>query len=151
MESSKIVHIEIGDDEACEKTRVQILDTVGIEKNMLSVLTGGKIPEENVPREAQKTINRNKVVSPKIKVQRVEESRRCTTYKCEHCTVVFTTSKEFKYHCKSKHGVTHPYKCEHCDNVYTHKAALNVHVRVHTNDRPFSCDECGMCGILFYF
>ena len=37
------------------------------------------------------------------------------------------------------------YECEYCKKLFKRVAELTVHIRVHTNERPFECKTCGKC------
>jgi uncharacterized Zn-finger protein len=35
-----------------------------------------------------------------------------------------------------------PYSCDSCKKSFSRKSHLITHVRVHTGDKPYKCDEC---------
>jgi len=41
--------------------------------------------------------------------------------------------------------INRKYKCKICDYRAKNRKYLKNHVRKHTNDRPFECDQCGKC------
>ncbi|XP_039192496.1 zinc finger protein 287-like [Crotalus tigris] len=41
------------------------------------------------------------------------------------------------------HTQERPYKCMECGKSFTKKRNLNVHERIHTGERPYKCMECG--------
>ncbi|XP_076153602.1 uncharacterized protein LOC143136813 [Alosa pseudoharengus] len=62
-------------------------------------------------------------------------------YKCPECPAAFPCLPSL-----TRHGVAHrterSYPCS-CGKSFTYKGALLSHQRVHSNERPFLCDDCG--------
>ena len=72
---------------------------------------------------------------------RRHRDHRFRTKKCQICN---KKARDLEKHMRMNHMEKKPYKCDFCDNRYrTNNNRLN-HMRVHTQERPFLCDQCGI-------
>ena len=70
-------------------------------------------------------------------------------HRTEKAFICPTCSKAFKTNCALvAHQQWHldydarSLECEYCDKKFFRKIALVEHLRVHTGERPFKCDQC---------
>ncbi|XP_055372927.1 zinc finger protein ZFP2-like [Condylostylus longicornis] len=67
-------------------------------------------------------------------------TKRDFRFKCSYCERIFRTNCQLQYHIKI-HTNDRPYKCENCPAAFTMASYLKAHnINKHTEDRPFSCE-----------
>ncbi|CAG7815541.1 unnamed protein product [Allacma fusca] len=61
---------------------------------------------------------------------------------CSICSAVFPTRNQLNRHVKLLHKDSPHYPCPHCPYLALHPGKLNIHLTVHTGDKPHVCDIC---------
>ncbi|KAH8396529.1 hypothetical protein KR215_000263, partial [Drosophila sulfurigaster] len=60
---------------------------------------------------------------------------------CPYCGITASTKGNLKNHIRTHTG-ERPYKCEECPKRFVQASALIVHRRCHTGETPFACRKC---------
>lgn len=65
-------------------------------------------------------------------------------YVCSFCSLGFYKKYEMNDHVRQFHTMETPFKCEFegCNKSFARKKNLNIHRRIHTGERPYSCTLC---------
>ena len=61
---------------------------------------------------------------------------------CSYCGSSFSRNSHLQVHLRIHTG-DKPFKCEHCGKSFIQNSNLQVHLRTHTGDKPFKCEHCG--------
>ncbi|XP_072394785.1 uncharacterized protein [Diabrotica undecimpunctata] len=71
----------------------------------------------------------------------LNDSRKGKQQKCNVCDKVLSSASSYYVHMK-KHSNNKPYQCIQCDASFCRKPYLEVHMRTHTGEKPFECNLC---------
>ncbi|CAL1526478.1 unnamed protein product, partial [Lymnaea stagnalis] len=65
--------------------------------------------------------------------------------KCRHCGYQANICAELRRHTTTEHNDPKPFYCtyEGCTFRQTKYSAVVCHMRIHTNEREYTCDKCG--------
>ncbi|CAL8121442.1 unnamed protein product [Orchesella dallaii] len=63
-------------------------------------------------------------------------------FNCPKCSASFSSISSRRTHLIRKHDVGVQHRCVVCNKSTSGKLALEVHMRTHTNEKPFSCSIC---------
>jgi uncharacterized Zn-finger protein len=111
------------------------------------------VPLEQVKQSMQRVVGRSEADSRKLPVEDDREDLELTeclkkihNFKCSHqaCGKAFNSRTALGYHLKT-HTTERRYVCDQCGKKFLTNGALKVHQRLHTDDRPYECKFPG-CG-----
>lgn len=72
-----------------------------------------------------------------------EKNRDIKMFSCDECGKMFSQKISLQYHTIYVHGGERKAACPHCDYKAPDKAKLSLHMRTHSQIRPYICNVCG--------
>ena len=69
--------------------------------------------------------------------------RKRGQHECDVCEKVFVSASKLAIHVRI-HTNEKPYECDVCDEAFRQLGHLQSHMRIHTNEKPYECDVCEM-------
>ena len=67
--------------------------------------------------------------------------RKRGQHECGVCEKVFVSASKLAIHVRI-HTNEKPYECDVCEKRFTTSGSLKKHMRIHTNEKPYECDVC---------
>ena len=68
--------------------------------------------------------------------------RGAANYPCHLCGRLFKSVSNRNLHVREVHANTRAYRCDICSFSTQHKRALDMHMRLHSDEKPYHCPFC---------
>ena len=72
------------------------------------------------------------------------ENEEILPMQCRECRETFASPQNFVKHIRAHlRDRKWSFKCEECGKKFTQYGHLKIHIKIHTGERPYKCEECG--------
>ncbi|KAH8239764.1 hypothetical protein KR032_007589 [Drosophila birchii] len=82
-----------------------------------------------------------KVIEPDEDMATHMQKHKVKTHVCEVCGSYFTQKSQYNVHMRMHTG-ERPFQCRICHQTFAHSTVLKLHIRKHTGEKPFRCQLC---------
>lgn len=93
------------------------------------------------PRNAKLKLKKGHCKSRGFRKSRGFHKTIHSVFKCETCGKCFKFRSKFNIHLRVHTGEK-PYSCDICGKRFCQMSGLTAHIRLHTGEKPYSCDMC---------
>lgn len=102
-----------------------------------------KIPNLSKPQIVQTNFNKGDFKSSfeKKKEPGLMAGDKSSFHKCAVCDKSFAKIGNLNVH-MIIHSEEKPHQCQHCDQGFSHQSTLKSHILIHTGEKPYSCSRC---------
>ena len=101
------------------------------------------VKHEHFSDNEQDIYRGNEIFEAKTSKKSGVKRQRKKKIMCTVCNKYFHSPSHLKVHMRI-HSNERPFECPTCHMTFTASGNLKVHQRVHTGERPFPCDQCHM-------
>ncbi|XP_027512193.1 transcription factor E4F1 [Corapipo altera] len=119
-----------------------VIERVAVEEVQKPDEPAGAAPELEVVEVEEEPCGEQCVKLEEAESAPAERTNGYKRYICPHCNETFSEIAALETHIKS-HTEYKPFKCEECGKEFTKAYLLKKHQEVHVNERRFRCGECG--------
>ena len=111
---------------------------------------GGEEEEEEEPDEVllclripdEDEVN-EQMRKEEMTVRKGAKRKRGQQHECGVCEKVFVSASKLAIHVRI-HTNERPYECDVCEKCFRDSSDLKKHMRIHTKEKPYECDVCEM-------